>query len=56
MWQYLYARLTEPSTYAGIAGLLAVFHVSIGQDTLSALGAAAAALLAMLVPDVKKPS
>jgi hypothetical protein len=35
--QYLVARLKEPSTYAGLAALLAAFGVQIEPGTLQAV-------------------
>lgn len=54
--QTIFARLREPSSWAGIGGLLALFGLNVPQPTLqalSALGAAAAGVAAVLVPEKK---
>lgn len=55
-YDYL-ARLKEPSTYASVAALLAVFGVNVAAPELSAVsmvGAAIAGVLGMFLPERKK--
>jgi ABC-type uncharacterized transport system involved in gliding motility auxiliary subunit len=42
--EYIIARLKEPSTYAGLAALLAAFGVSIDPGMLQAVVAVATAI------------
>ena len=51
---YLIARLREPSTYAGIAALLASLGVSVPSgwiQAVSALGVALAGAAALFLPE-----
>lgn len=58
MLSYLLARLKEPSTYAGLGGLLAIAGVAISPEKLNAiigLAVAAASAAAVFLPDAGKP-
>ena len=49
---YLVARLKEPSSYAGLAALLAAYHVSADQSAAIIAGCIAlGGLLAVFVPE-----
>lgn len=51
---YIIARLREPSTYAGLAALLAAFGVSIAPEKMTAvvsLVTALAGVAAVFLPD-----
>jgi hypothetical protein len=53
---YLLARLREPSTYAGLAALLAAFGVTIAPEKMTAIVSLATALAgaaAVFLPDRK---
>lgn len=53
---YLLSRLREPSTYAGIAGVLAAFGLAVPVEwlqALSALGMAVAGVAAVAMPERK---
>lgn len=52
--QYILARLREPSTYAGIAGVLAAFGLSLDAglvQSIALLGTGLAGVLAAFMPD-----
>ena len=55
---WIIARLEEPSTYAGIAGVVATMQFWPAAGTTSALipvvGGAVASVLAIALPEVKK--
>lgn len=53
--EYLISRLKEPSTWAGLSVLLAMFGVSVGQDELSVIGAGIGSLLAIILRERGKP-
>lgn len=49
---YIVARLKEPSTYAGLATLLAAYHISAEQSAAIVAGfMAAGGLVAAFFPD-----
>lgn len=51
---YILGRLREPSTYAGIAAVLAAFNVTVSPDLWGAFVQAAigvAGVIAVLTPD-----
>ena len=53
---FFLARLAEPSTYAGLSSLLAIFHVTVSSDLVSAIstfGAALAGIIAVVLPQAK---
>lgn len=54
--QTIFARLREPSTWAGIAALVGVFGVKIAPDQMQAvvaLGTAVAGAAAVFMPEKK---
>jgi len=57
MLSTIIARLREPSTYAGIAGVVAglsfIPHAADIAQTVTAVGAAAVSLLAIWLPETK---
>jgi hypothetical protein len=56
---YLVARLKEPSTYAGLAALLGFAGVHLAPEAMTGIITfltAAAALVAVLVPDINNPA
>lgn len=51
---YILGRLREPSTYAGIAAILAAFSINLPPDTvgfITQIGIGIAGLIAAFVPD-----
>lgn len=53
---YVLARLREPSTYAGLAGLLAANHIASSSDLAAAITSimiGAASLVAILMAEKK---
>ncbi len=59
LWDILYwfqDRLSEASTYAGIAALLVAFHFSVNNETIQAItnfGVAISGLIAVILKDTK---
>lgn len=52
--QYILARLREPSTYAGLAAVLAAFGLSLDAglvQSIALLGTGLAGVLAAFMPD-----
>lgn len=51
---YILGRLREPSTYAGIAAILAAFNINVPNETwglIVQVGIGAAGLIAAFFPD-----
>ncbi len=52
------SRLKEPSTWAGLAGIVATMsflpHASQDAQVISVVGAAIASVLAVIIPEVAK--
>lgn len=46
---YLIARLKEPSTWAGLSVILAMFGITVGQEELAVAGAGIGAVLAIVM-------
>lgn len=46
--KYMLGRLTEPSTYAGVAGVLAGLHLAVSPDMASNIAGVAMSLAGML--------
>lgn len=59
LWDILYwfqDRLSEASTYAGIAAMLVAFHMSVDNQSLQAItnvGVAISGLIAIILKDTK---
>lgn len=51
---YVIARLKEPSSYAGLAGLLGSVHIANSADiatSLTSIGIGVASLISILLPE-----